>query len=163
MKRFQPSICLVLAAIFAGCAAPSTSVVKEPVGPDLATPRVDLSQGQGRLMVYSATESTDPVNGYFPPHTAYTISDTDGKFLKRVDNRSGSFEQLPSAVSLPAGSYKVRARATNAGVVEVPVIVKEGKTTVVDLEGTTLPQRRPTGAGQWVRLPNGQVIGMRVE
>jgi hypothetical protein len=163
MKRFQHSFCFVLAALFAGCATSSNPVVKEPVGPDLAAPRINLSQGQGRLMVYSATEVDDAVNAYFPTHSAYTICDAGGKFLKHVDNRTGSFEQTPVTVSLPAGNYKVRARATNAGTVEVPVVIKEGKTTIVDLEGATLPQRRPTGAGQWVRLPNGQVIGMRVE
>jgi hypothetical protein len=43
------------------------------------------------------------------------------------------------------------------------VIIKEKETTTVDLEGSNLPQHKPTGAGQWIRLPDGQVIGMRVE
>jgi hypothetical protein len=163
MKRFRHTFCFILAALFAGCTTSSTSVVNEPVGPDLAAPRVNLGERQGRLMVYSATEVDDAANAYFPVHSAYTISDAGGKLLRHVDNRTGSFEQTPVTVPLPAGNYKVRARATNAGTVEVPVVIKEGKTTVVDLEGATLPQRRPTGAGQWVRLPNGQVIGMRVE
>ncbi len=83
--------------------------------------------------------------------------------MRRVDNRSGSFYQTPMTVSLPPGEYIVKGRATNVGMVNVPVIVKENKTTIVDLEGATLPQHKPTGAGQWVRLPNGQVIGMRWE
>jgi hypothetical protein len=45
----------------------------------------------------------------------------------------------------------------------MPVIIEQNKTTVVDLEGSALPQHRPTGAGQWIRLPNGQVVGARVE
>jgi hypothetical protein len=91
------------------------------------------------------------------------VYDTNGNIVRRVDNRSGSFYQSPMAVSLPAGEYKVRACATNPGLADVPVIVKENKTTIVDLDGATLPQRKPTGAGQWVRLPNGLVIGMRSE
>jgi hypothetical protein len=83
--------------------------------------------------------------------------------MRRVDNRSGSFYQDPATISLPAGTYKVEGRATNSGVVLVPVIIEQNKTTVVDLEGSTLPQHRPTGAGQWIRLPNGQVVGARVE
>jgi hypothetical protein len=83
--------------------------------------------------------------------------------MRLVDNLSGSFYQTPMTVSLPPGEYKVKARATNSGLVDVPVIVKENKTTIVDLDGTILPQHKPTGAGQWVRLPDGQVIGMRSE
>jgi hypothetical protein len=163
MKTFNR--CLSLAALvgFAGCASPSTTVVSEPVGPDLAPPRVDVSHGQGRLIVYTVTEVNDPVNSYFPTHSSYALYTPDGKLVKRVDNRSGSFYQQPAPVTLPPGKYSIKGRATNSGEVTVPVIIEARKTTVVDLEGTNLPQHKPTGAGQWIRLPSGQVIGMRVE
>jgi hypothetical protein len=163
MKTLKSSLCMILATAFAGCATHTSVIVDQPVGPDLARPRIDLNKGAGRLLVYSALESLDAVESDHPTHSSYIIYDKNGNMVRRVDNRSGSFYQTPTMVSLPAGEYKVEARATNSGLVAVPVIVKENKTTIVDLDGTTLPQRKPTGAGQWVRLPNGQVIGMRSE
>ncbi|HUD49249.1 MAG TPA: hypothetical protein VMR33_20640 [Candidatus Baltobacteraceae bacterium] len=163
MKILKSSLCLVLATAFAGCASHSTVLVDQPVGPDLARPRIDLNKGSGRLLVYSALESEDQTQSDHPTHSSYIIYDMDGKILRRVDNRSGSFYQSPMTVSLLPGEYRVKGRATNAGLVVIPVIVKENKTTVVDLEGSVLPQHKPTGAGQWIRLPDGQVIGMRSE
>ena len=163
MKRITIVSQIAALVLFAGCAAPSKIVVDQPVGPDLARPRVNLGSGQGQLVVYTATEVNDPVTSYFPTHSGYAIYTPDGQLVRRVDNRAGSFYQDPVSVSLPTGRYEVKGRATNSGEVMVPVIIGEKKTTVVDLQGTALPQHKPTGAGQWVRLPNGQVIGMRSE
>jgi len=162
MKTFGILLVSAVAALLAGCAAPSHTVVSQQVGPDLARPRINAGAGQGRLVVYTATELLDPV-AYFPTHGSYAIYKEDGALLRRVDNRSGTFDQEPIAVSLPAGAYKIKGRATNAGEIEATVIVAENKTTIVDLQGATLPQHKPTGAGQWVRLPDGKVIGMRYE
>lgn len=163
MKTLKNSFCILLAAAFAGCATRSPVAVNQPVGPDLAQPRVKLNPGQGQLVVFTALELMNTLDSYHPAHTRYVIYDSNGKLLRQVDNRSGSFYQTPQTITLSAGEYKVKGRATNSGQVDVPVIIKENKTTTVDLEGTNLPQRKPTGAGQWVRLPDGQVIGMRVE
>jgi hypothetical protein len=164
MKTTRLALTSLLVAALVGCAATSSTVVTQPVGPNLAQPRVNLSAGHGRLLVYTARDVGigDPV-AYFPTHSAYRIFHDDGSLVRRVDNRSSAFDQQPLAVTLPVGSYKVKGRATNAGEVLVPVVVAENKTTIVDLEGSALPQHAPTGAGQWIRLPNGQVIGMRVE
>jgi len=161
MNQIRSSFCIVLVAAFAGCATHSSVVVNQPVGPDLARPRINLSNGQGQLVVYSAEEVVNPVSSDFPTHASYEIDDVDGKFMRRVDNRSGSFYQTPASVSLPPGEYKVKAPANNHGLVTVPVIIKENETTTLDLDGAHFRQHKPTGAGQWVRLPTGEVIGMR--
>ncbi len=163
MKTLKSSFCIILATAFAGCAAHSPVIVNQTVGPDLAQPRIILNNGNGRLVVYSALESLDAVESDHPTHSSYIIYDKSGNVVRRVDNRSGSFYQSPKTVSLPPGEYTVKGRATNVGLVGVSVIVKKNKTTIVDLEGATMPQRKPTGAGQWVRLPDGRVIGMRSE
>lgn len=161
MDLTAKSISLLLFFAFAGCATHTNVVVNEPVGPDLARPRVNLSQGQGQLVVYSALEVASPVSSDFPTHTAYEIFDSSGNLIRHVDNRSGSFYQTPATVRLAAGEYKVKALATNHGTVTVSVILKENETTVLDLDATHFRQHKPTGAGQWVRLPTGEVIGMR--
>ena len=150
-----------MVAAMAGCATPSTMVVSEPVGPDLAPARVNVAGHGGQLVVYSALEVADAVSSDFPTHAGYDIYSTEGKLLQRVDNRSGSFYQMPAAVALPPGEYLIKAPATNRGLVTVPVIIKANETTTLDLASTHFRQHKPTGAGQWVRLPTGEVIGMR--
>lgn len=164
MKTLTLLLTALGAAALVGCTATSTTVVAGRVGPDLAQPRVNLSAGRGQLVVYTARDTGigDPVS-YFPTHSPYVILNADGSVLRRVDNRSGNFDREPLTVSLPAGDYKIRGRASNSGNVVVPIVVAQNKTTVVDLEGATFPQHKPTGAGQWIRLPDGQVIGMRVD
>ncbi len=163
MKHMKNVFCIaLLAAAFAGCAT-EPSVVDQPVGPDLAPPRINVNHkdNHGSLVVYSALEAVNPADSDFPTHAGYTIYDENGKLLQRVDNRSGAFDQSAAAVSLPPGEYKVKAPVTNHGMVTVSVIIKEGETTILDLDKSHFPQHKPTGAGQWVRLPSGEVIGMR--
>lgn len=164
MNHIKNSFCIaLLAAAFVGCASDSSVVVDQPVGPDLAPPRGNVNQNNkdGSLIVYSALESADPISSDYPTHAGYAIYDESGKLIRQVDNRSGPFYQSPETVSLPPGKYKVKARATNHGLVTVSVIVKENETTVLDLDSSHFRQHKPTGAGQWVRLPSGEVIGMR--
>jgi len=161
MNKLRNSFYIAIVAAFAGCATHSPVVVNEPIGPDLAPPRINLSDGQGQLVVYSALEVVNPVSSDFPTHAGYDIDDVNGKFIRRVDNRSGSFYQTPASVSLPPGEYKIKAPASNRGLVTVPVIIKQDETTTLDLDGEHFRQHKPTGAGQWVRLPTGEVIGMK--
>jgi len=148
-------------AALSGCASQRPVVVNDTVGPDLAKPRINLSQGRGQLVVYSALENPNPVSSDFPTHASYDIYDSDGKFILHVDNRTGSFYQTPATVPLAPGKYLVKAPATNHGRVSVSVVIKEGETTTLDLDASHFRQHKPTGAGQWVRLPSGEVIGMR--
>jgi hypothetical protein len=113
-------------------------------------------------MVYSATRVTTADDSEYPVHTPYTIYGPDDKLIRNVNNTAGLFSQAPSTVSLPPGQYHVKALAADAGFVIVPVVIVPHRTTIVDLDGTALPQQ---GAAQsdddahLVRLPNGRVIG----
>jgi hypothetical protein len=161
MTPIKTSLCILVLAAFAGCATRPAIVVQDPVGPNLAPSRLNLNRGQGQLVVYSALEVDNAVTSDFPTHAGYDIYDSAGKLVQRVDNRSGSFYQMPASVTLSPGQYTVKAPVTNHGLVSVPVVIKENQTTTLDLEGTHFRQHKPTGAGQWVRLPSGEVIGMR--
>ncbi|HXS68518.1 MAG TPA: hypothetical protein VN761_06715 [Candidatus Polarisedimenticolia bacterium] len=164
MKQIKNIFCMaLLAAALAGCASGSSVVVEDPVGPDLAPPRITVNQHQkdGSLVVYSALEAANAVSSDYPTHAGYAIYGKNGKLIRHVENRSGPFDQSPETVLLPPGEYQVKARATNHGLVTVPVVIKENETTVLDLDSSHFRQHKPTGAGQWVRLPSGEVIGMR--
>ncbi len=58
---------------------------------------------------------------------------SDGRLLKNV-NANGSIgvaDEEPWAVTLPDGTYWVEARAEKLFVVKVPVVIEDGRLTVV--------------------------------
>lgn len=141
-----------------GCLTTAPLVLEQPVGPGPAS--LGSGSGQGDLVVYSALE-VNMADADHPTHASYTILTADEQPLKKVDNRTGSFYEDPVVVALPAGKYRIKARATNAGWVDLPVVIEASRTTVVDLDGATLPQHPRRNDDQWVRLPDGQVIGSK--
>jgi hypothetical protein len=162
LARAAALLCLAaVLGLAAGCAASVPLVLHDPVGP---APRVSSSNIEGRLVVYSATRVTMADQSEYPVHTAYTIYGPRGAVIQRVDNTAGLFSKDPVAVSLPQGEYRVKALAVGSGYVVVPVVIVARQTTVVDLDGTALPQGRDAAAassvgGPWVRLPDGHVVG----
>jgi hypothetical protein len=149
--------CLGAAMIsfFVGCA--SHPVVTSPVGPE-PIERSALN-ANGYLQVFSETE--DHVAGDGPPyrlHTGYAILDRSGKQVKYVQNHVGEMDEMPTLVDIPAGSYRVVAQSASYGRVTVPVVIREGKATLVhlDREGKvplTVPE------SDVVRLPDGEIVG----
>lgn len=155
-------LCVLEFAALTGCAAYPPIVLRDPVGP-LHSHRGSTGM-QGTLIVYSATRVATSDQSEYPVHTAYTIYDPGHNIIRRVDNMAGLFSQEPAKVSLPAGAYRVKALAVDSGYVDVPVVIEPRRTTVVDLDGTALPQGARASAdsrgnGPWIRLPNGHVVG----
>ncbi|HVO46409.1 MAG TPA: hypothetical protein VMT29_08740 [Steroidobacteraceae bacterium] len=100
-------------------------------------------------------------------HTPYTIFGKGDEVVRNVENTSGLFSKDPEAVWLHPGEYHVKALATGAGYVVIPVVIESQRTTVVDLDGSALPQgsrsgRDGDGGAGWVRLPDGHVVGSTV-
>ena len=48
-------------------------------------------------------------------------------------------DEIPERVALPAGIYTVEARSEVRGYVHLPVVVKPGRLTVIDLESDQAP------------------------
>ncbi|MFO1475931.1 MAG: hypothetical protein U1F98_04685 [Verrucomicrobiota bacterium] len=162
MKTIHHAFGPLLIAVMAGCASRAGVVLHQPVGPGHPQ-TASRSRRQGELIVYSAPEAADPANAYQVSHTSYKILAPDGKLLRRIDNRCGSFYSQPVTVDLAPGQYEIEAQAVNAGRVIVPVLIEDGRTTVVDLDETQFPQDVPKDSPDWVRLPNGIVIGAAAE
>jgi hypothetical protein len=149
---------LGLIAAASGCAtlAPLAVVPPNAVG----SPVAQSGSGQGDLIVYSATFAPTLEEGEYPVHTDYSIATTSDRLLEHVANRTGSFDKHPATISLESGEYHVRAQYARGGFVRIPVVIKPGKTTTVDLDGAAKPQGIST-ALEPIRLPNGDVIGWR--
>jgi hypothetical protein len=88
----------------------------------------------GYLLVYSATDEFSDGDLIFNAHSSYSIHTTDGKLFKNVENHMSRSDEIPELVTLPAGSYTVEARSGNNGYVRVPVQIKPGRQTIVDLD-----------------------------
>jgi hypothetical protein len=90
--------------------------------------------GKGALEVYSATDEFSDGGTLYYAHSSYAIYTLDGKLFKNVENHISQSDELPQTVSLPVGSYMVMARSEKDGYVTVPVMIRNGRRTIVDLD-----------------------------
>jgi len=86
------------------------------------------------LEVYSATDEFKDGDARYFPHSSYAVYTTDGKLLKNVENHNSRTDEIPEIVALPVGSYTVLAQAEKHDYVRVPVVIKEGQRTILDLD-----------------------------
>lgn len=109
----------------------------------------------GYLLVLSATDPFDDGGVPYYAHSAYSIYTADGKFFKHVENHISLSDEVPSLVTLPAGSYTIEARSENRGYVRVPIVITAGRQTVLDPDREqTVTQKRLARAKQSRRLAN---------
>lgn len=95
----------------------------------------------GTLIVETETEPFDDGGILYYPHRPYEILDERGALLRRVPNHRGRNDEHPAEVSLPAGTYLIRADSPGGEPIEFYVTIEVGKTTRVDVE--ELPERHP--------------------
>lgn len=162
MKIFtMPSrICLVgIALCLAGCSAGHVLLLPQAVGPRPHGAQSALTNGT--LVVYSGWDRWDTLDSYHPKHTPYAVLGVNGKTLLDVENRTGSFGQQPAQVELAPGKYIVEAEGTNLGLIQLPVVVRQGRTTRVYLDGTDGPLKLGATDADWVQAPNGMALGWK--
>jgi len=157
--------CLLLAQIglISGCAGDGHPLVLDPVGPRPLQPVVVNSNGS--LVVYSAFDVLADFNSVDPErrrHTDYRILSEDGRLLQKVNNDTRTILEGPVAVALPAGNYRVVARAQGYKLVTVPVVIAANRVTTVHLEGgDSWPNKAAFNGTNAVRLPDGRIVGWR--
>ncbi len=115
---------------------------------------------QGFLRVHTPTDAYNDSDVYYYPHGGFTLLSADGTPLKHVRNADHHWDETPALTLLPVGSYKIRSPTQRSGIVTVPVVVELGRTTDVYLDGSF--EEHPSPEGEYVRLPNGEIIGWRV-
>ena len=164
MRLFAISVGFNLCALLSGCAGYKAGLVLEPVGPPII--HSDLEGTNGTLVVYSAFDvhpnftSTDNNRRR---HTDYKIFAHDGRLLHVVHNDARTILESPIEVELPAGDYRISARANRFGPVAVPVIIFPHRTTTIHLEGGSTPDDPSMAQTNAVRLPDGQFVGWRAQ
>ena len=63
-------------------------------------------------------------------------------------------------MTLPAGQYRITARANGYGYVTVPVVIAANRNTIVHLE-TDSPNSAAFNQTNAVRLPGGEIVGWK--
>ena len=89
----------------------------------------------GYLIVYSATEPYEDGEIMYYTHTDYDLYSSRGVFLKKIRNSIVRGDETPERVPLAPGRYLVQAESETDGIVRVPVMIGDERTTVVNLEG----------------------------
>ena len=87
----------------------------------------------GSLMVYSVMDRFDDDDVVYYEYSSYAIYTINGKLFRHVENRVSSSDQIPEAVTLPVGSYVIEARSATDVYIRVPVVIKAGRQTILDL------------------------------
>jgi hypothetical protein len=90
--------------------------------------------GLGYLKVYSASDKVREGDTRYFPHSSYVVYTIDGKLFNNVKNHRSVDDEVPELVSLPVGSYTVVARSLRDGYVRMPVVIKEGQQTILNLD-----------------------------
>jgi hypothetical protein len=142
-----------------GCATNRSRLVLDPVGPPPILP-VD---SKGSLVVFSAFDLSPHFDiGERSIYTDYEIFLENGNLLEKVHNDTGGLAgDGPIEVKLPSGTYHVLAEASGYGVLTVPVVIVDHRTTTVHLDGTPTPYRKEMILSNAVSLPNGKFVGWR--
>src|SRR5439155_21802459 len=89
---------------------------------------------RGYLTVYLRTVASYDSNAWYFPQNHIAIYTIDGKLLKNVTSQLSTDEEIPETVTLPVGSYMVVARSEKDGYIRLPVAIKAGRRTVLDLD-----------------------------
>jgi hypothetical protein len=166
MKVFLTLLTMMTGAFLCGCVTGHNRLVLDPVGPDPSLSQVaQVASNHGWLVVYSAYRRNADFNSrdaYRPESSDYKIYSSTGQLQQRIHNNSGNSLQSVVPVALPAGEYKVKARANGYGYVIVPVIILPNQTTVLHLEGDgDWPNPSVFNQTNAVRLPDGLVVGWK--
>jgi hypothetical protein len=110
-------------------------------GKDTAAFYGQRGSNSGYLKVYSATDEFDDGGVSYYAHSSYTVYMGNGKLFKTIENHISASDETPDVVALPAGTYTVEARSEARGYVRLPVVVRPGRLTIVDLEEELKPGR----------------------
>src|SRR5208282_2288180 len=110
----------------------------------------------GFLIVYTAVK-TYPLDAesFYRGHTDYGIYAPNGARVMSVRNDATYHGLEPKLVSLPPGDYTVRGWADRFELVKVPVEVKAGRVTVVNLETGQNGRFAGAKSDELVHMPDG--------
>jgi uncharacterized protein with FMN-binding domain len=100
---------------------------------------------------------------YRPAHSDYGIYSEDGKLLQEVHNARGPNDPEPAIVPLAPGTYKITAQARGYGPVTIPVVIRPGQLTTVNLQRHRNLADGSAPRANLVLLEDSRVIGWKAD
>jgi len=93
-----------------------------------------VGSSQGYLTVYLTADEFNDGNAWYFPHSAFAIYTIDGKLFKNVKSHF-TYDEIPEVLlALPVGLYIVVAQSEKDGYIRLPVVIKAGQRTILDLD-----------------------------
>ena len=89
---------------------------------------------RGYLTVYLRADESYDGNAWYLPQNLFAIYTIDGKLFRNVTSQYSTDEDTPEVLALPVGSYMVVARSEKEGYIRLPIAIKAGQRTVLDLD-----------------------------
>jgi hypothetical protein len=145
-------------SLAAACAIQQPVVLHSPVGP---APMVQAqSTSKGFLTVYTAMKTyPEDEETYYTVHTDYGIYDTSGHRVMSVRNAATYHDPTPKTVTLPEGTYTIQGWTDGYQLLKVPVVIKAGRATIVNMEAAGNNRFPGAKDSDIVRAPDGRIIG----
>ena len=129
-----------------------------PVGP--APGSQPALADSGFLKVYTDVECYPyDEDMYYYAHTAYGVYDSGGKRIQSVQNAESFHSLNPMQVTLPPGQYTVKGWSDAYQLVKVPVVIKAGCRTTVNLEKNDHGLFPSGKTADLVQTPDGRIVG----
>jgi len=156
-QRLLALLTVAGALLTCSCTLMQQPVAVAPVGP--APGSQPALADTGFLKVFTAVNCGSADNMVYIKHTDYGIYDTAGSRVKSVYNADSFQGQDPVEVALPAGQYTVQGWSDAYRLVKVPVAIKTGCLTTVNLEKDDHGFFRGGNASDLVQTPDGRIVG----
>lgn len=158
IAQIRFAIVLAGVAVAAACTTSQSLSSAAAVGPN---PHIQAqATPQGFLTVYSLRQTyPEDDETWYRVHTDYGVYDPSGRRVLSVRNAATYHDLTPKLVKLPAGRYTVRAWEEGNVLLTVPVVIRAGLTTTVNLEPRSNALFRGARTSDLVQAPDGLIIG----
>ena len=129
---FMIPLALIMGSSTIAQAGDSSPLSHRPIRPRGAD--YPAGSSRGYLTVYLTADEFNDGNAWYVPQNLFAIYTIDGKLFKNITTQYSADDEIPEVVSLPVGSYMVVARSEKGGYIRLPVAIKAGQRTVLDLD-----------------------------
>ena len=167
-QRWFELLAVAGSLLMCSCALLQQPVALAPVGPALGNqsaldPTAYLKvYTEVRRSSYKVSDVWDyPYyqEGHYFAHTDYAIYNAAGECVKNVQNAETVHSLTPKQVVLPPGQYTVVGWSDDYQLVKVPVLIKAGSLTTVNLERKNHEISPSDKSAELVYAPDGRIVG----
>ena len=168
IHRWSALVALGIALSAISCTTMPRPIALAPVGPRPGSQPTSAHTGflkvysEVRWSVYKVSDVwvyPDYERSHYFAHTDYDVYDAAGKRIENVQNTEALHSLEPKQVSLPPGDYNIKAWTDADQLVMVPIVIKAGCLTIVNLEKKDRQLFQGAHSDDLVHAPDGRIVG----